>query len=71
MLSSNRIWKQRLINIGVVKLKDALNFGFSGPMLRGTGFLRDLRISNVYDNYNFYKFYMVFGICYYFNYENF
>lgn len=62
MLSLNRIWKQRLINIGIVKLKDALNYGFSGPMLRGTGFLWDLRISNVYDNYNFFKFYVPVGL---------
>ena len=39
MLSLNRIWKQRLINIGIVNLKEALNYGFSGPMLRGTGLL--------------------------------
>jgi NADH dehydrogenase (ubiquinone) Fe-S protein 2 len=37
MLSSNRIWKQRLLNIGIITLKNALNFGFSGAMLRGTG----------------------------------
>lgn len=61
MLSLNRIWKQRLINIGIVKLKDALNLGFSGPMLRGTGFLWDLRVFNVYDNYNYFKFYIPVG----------
>jgi NADH dehydrogenase (ubiquinone) Fe-S protein 2 len=61
MLSLNRIWKYRLINIGIVKLKDALNFGFSGPMLRGTGLLWDLRVSNTYDNYNYFKFFIPVG----------
>jgi NADH dehydrogenase (ubiquinone) Fe-S protein 2 len=37
MLSKNRIWKQRLVNIGVVGLASALNYGFSGVMLRGSG----------------------------------
>ena len=37
MLSKNRIWKQRLVNIGVVDLASALNYGFSGVMLRGSG----------------------------------
>lgn len=43
MLNNNRIWRQRLIDIGVVSLKDALNFGFSGVMLRGSGAAWDLR----------------------------
>jgi len=61
MLSLNRIWKYRLINIGIVKLKDAFNFGFSGPMLRGTGLLWDLRVLNTYDNYNYFKFFIPVG----------
>jgi len=61
MLSLNRIWKERLINIGIVKLKDALNWGFSGCMLRGSGLLWDLRLTNSYDNYNYYKFYIPIG----------
>jgi NADH dehydrogenase (ubiquinone) Fe-S protein 2 len=39
MLTSNRIWIQRLINIGNVTLDNALNYGFSGCMLRGSGLL--------------------------------
>jgi NADH dehydrogenase (ubiquinone) Fe-S protein 2 len=39
MLTSNRIWIQRLINIGNVSLDNALNYGFSGCMLRGSGLL--------------------------------
>ena len=37
MLTENRIWKQRLIDIGVVSVEDALSWGFSGVMLRGCG----------------------------------
>jgi NADH-quinone oxidoreductase subunit D len=43
MLTENRIWKQRLVDIGVVTAKDALDLGFSGVMLRGSGFEWDLR----------------------------
>ena len=67
MLSSNRIWKQRLINIGIVDLKDALNWGFSGVMLRGSGFLWDIRLIEPYDNYNLFKFFIptgIYGDCY-------
>ena len=37
MLTANRIWRQRLIDVGVVTKFDALNFAFSGVMLRGSG----------------------------------
>lgn len=37
ILTSNRIWKQRLVNVGVVPLDIALSYGFSGVMLRGSG----------------------------------
>lgn len=52
LLTNNRIWKQRLLNVGVVGLKDAKNWGFSGVMLRGSGLLWDLRLSEPYDIYN-------------------
>jgi NADH dehydrogenase (ubiquinone) Fe-S protein 2 len=52
MLTSNRIWKERLINIGVVTYKDALEWGFSGVMLRGSGISWDLRIHQPYEIYN-------------------
>jgi NADH:ubiquinone oxidoreductase subunit D len=42
MLTENRIWKQRLVDIGVVTAKD-VDLGFSGVMLRGSGFEWDLR----------------------------
>lgn len=37
LLTGNRIWKQRLINIGIVTKKQALDWGFSGVMLRASG----------------------------------
>jgi NADH-quinone oxidoreductase subunit D len=52
MLSENRIWKERLVDIGVVKAKDALDWGFSGVMLRGSGINWDLRKSQPYEIYN-------------------
>lgn len=52
MLSGNRIWKQRLVDIGVVTAKQAQDWGFTGVMLRGSGVLHDLRVSNPYDIYN-------------------
>ena len=62
MLSSNRIWKQRLMNIGIISLTDALNLGFSGCMLRGSGYAWDLRVSQPYDCYNLFKFYIPTGL---------
>lgn len=52
LLTHNRIWKQRLVNIGVVNYKDALSFGFTGVMLRSCGFKWDLRKQMSYDDYN-------------------
>lgn len=52
LLDENRIWKQRLVDIGVVSQSQAMNWGFSGPMLRGSGIAWDLRKSNPYDIYN-------------------
>jgi NADH dehydrogenase I D subunit len=52
MLTENRIWKQRLVDIGVVSLEDALDWGFSGVMLRGSGIEWDLRKSQPYEIYD-------------------
>jgi len=52
MLTENRIWKQRLIDIGVVSVKEALNWSFSGVMLRGSGVKWDLRKSQPYEIYS-------------------
>ena len=51
LLNENRIWKQRLVNIGIVSQKEAMDWGFSGPVLRGSGVAWDLRKSNPYDVY--------------------
>jgi len=51
LLSDNRIFKQRTVDIGVATAEEALNWGFSGPMLRGSGVAWDLRKSQPYDVY--------------------
>lgn len=51
ILDSNRIWKQRTVNIGVVTKSQALNWGFSGVLLRGSGIPWDLRKVQPYENY--------------------
>tara|TARA_B110000003_G_scaffold243693_1_gene252311 strand:- start:16057 stop:17253 length:1197 start_codon:yes stop_codon:yes gene_type:complete len=56
MLTENRIWKQRLVDIGVVTHSEACDWGFSGVMLRGSGVKWDLRKTQpyeVYDSMNF------------------
>ncbi|KAG8560258.1 hypothetical protein GDO81_014865 [Engystomops pustulosus] len=52
MLTNNRIWKNRTVGIGVVSAEDALNYGFSGVMLRGSGIQWDIRKSQPYDVYD-------------------
>ena len=51
LLTDNRIWKQRTVNIGVVSAERALQLGFSGPMLRGSGVEWDLRKKQPYEVY--------------------
>lgn len=62
MLTENRIWKQRLVEIGVVSSKDAYDWGFSGVMLRGSGINWDLRKSQPYEVYNEMNFQVPVGI---------
>ncbi|MBU1335117.1 MAG: NADH-quinone oxidoreductase subunit D [Alphaproteobacteria bacterium] len=52
LLTENRIFKQRNVDIGVVKLEDAWNMGFSGVMVRGSGAAWDLRKSQPYECYD-------------------
>lgn len=52
LLTENRIVKQRTVDIGVVSKEDALAWGFSGPMLRGSGVPWDLRKSQPYEVYD-------------------
>lgn len=56
VLSQNRIWLQRTVDIGVVSAEEALNYGFSGVMLRGSGIKWDLRQQQPYDAYHLVKF---------------
>ncbi len=52
LLTENRIFKQRTVDIGVVSAEDALDWGFSGPMLRGSNINWDLRKTQPYDVYD-------------------
>jgi len=52
LLTDNRIWKQRLVGIGVVSPERALQLGFTGPMLRGSGVEWDLRKKQPYESYD-------------------
>ncbi|MBV8914364.1 MAG: NADH-quinone oxidoreductase subunit D [Acetobacteraceae bacterium] len=51
LLTSNRIWKQRTVDIGIISPEDALAWGFSGPPLRASGIAWDLRKAQPYDVY--------------------
>jgi len=52
LLTDNRIWKQRLVGIGVVSPERALQLGFTGPMIRGSGIVWDLRKKQPYEVYD-------------------
>jgi len=52
LLTDNRIWKQRTVNIAVVSPERAMQLGFSGPMLRGSGIAWDLRKQQPYEVYD-------------------
>ena len=52
LLSDNRIFKQRTVDVGVVTPEEALNWGFTGPMLRGSGIAWDLRKAQPYAVYD-------------------
>lgn len=52
LLTDNRIWKQRTVDIGVVSPEQALQYGFSGPMLRASGVAWDLRKKQTYAAYD-------------------
>ena len=52
LLTDNRIWKQRTVNIAVVPPERAMQLGFSGPMLRGSGIPWDLRKTQPYEVYD-------------------
>ena len=52
LLSDNRIFKQRTVDIGIVSAEDAVDFGFTGPMLRASGVKWDLRKEEPYEIYD-------------------
>lgn len=52
LLTDNRIWKQRTVGVGVVSPEQALAWGFTGPMLRGSGVAWDLRKKQPYEVYD-------------------
>ena len=62
LLTENRIWKQRLVDVGIVTLKTAQNWGFSGVMLRGSGIKWDLRKTQPYEVYNKLSFNVPVGL---------
>ena len=62
LLTDNRIWKQRLVGIGVVSPERALALGFSGPMLRGSGIEWDLRKKQPYEVYDLMDFDVPVGV---------
>ncbi len=62
LLTHNRIWKQRLVDIGVVTAEQAKAWGFSGVLLRGSGIDWDLRKSQPYEVYNELDFDVPVGI---------
>jgi NADH-quinone oxidoreductase subunit D len=61
LLTDNRIFKQRNVNIGIVSKQDALDYSFSGVMLRGSGIPWDLRKSQTYENYSQFDFKIPIG----------
>ena len=62
LLTDNRIWKQRTVNIGVVSPELALRMGMSGPMLRGSGIAWDLRKKQPYAAYDQVEFDIPVGV---------
>jgi NADH-quinone oxidoreductase subunit D len=62
LLTDNRIWKQRTVGIGVVSPERALQLGFSGPMIRGSGIAWDLRKKQPYAAYDKVEFDIPVGV---------
>ena len=62
LLTDNRIWKQRTVGVGVVSPERALNLGFTGPMLRGSGIEWDLRRKQPYEVYDRIEFDIPIGV---------
>jgi len=56
LLTKNRIWLQRTVGVGVISAEDALDFGLTGPPLRGSGVNFDMRKAKPYAAYNDFEF---------------
>ena len=67
LLTNNRIWKERLLNIGIISNEQAINYGFTGVILRSTGQSWDLRKIQPYEIYPKLDFQIpigIYGDCY-------
>ena len=62
LLTDNRIWKQRTVDIGVVTPERAMQLGFTGPLLRGSGIEWDLRRNQSYEVYDELDFLVPVGV---------
>lgn len=62
LLTNNPIWTARTVDIGTISAEDALNYGFSGVMLRGSGIKWDLRKTQPYDAYDKVEFDVPIGV---------
>jgi NADH-quinone oxidoreductase subunit D len=62
LLTDNRIWKQRTVNIGIVSPERAIELGFTGPMLRGSGIEWDIRRKEPYEIYDQLNFQIPIGL---------
>jgi NADH-quinone oxidoreductase subunit D len=62
LITPNRIFKQRNVDIGVVSKEEAIRWGFSGPMLRGSGIAWDLRRNQPYECYDEFDFEIPLGV---------
>lgn len=61
LLTYNRIWKERLVNVGIITAKEAIKYGLSGVMLRGSGIKWDLRKNMPYEYYTSLDFQIPLG----------
>ncbi len=61
LLTDNPIWKKRTVGVGIISAEDAINYGLSGPSLRGSGVNWDIRKSEPYSGYDKYHFTVPLG----------
>jgi NADH-quinone oxidoreductase subunit D len=61
LLTQNEIWKERTVGVGVMSAEEALDWGWSGPMARGSGVDWDLRRDNPYSRYDEFEFEVPLG----------